>query len=90
MRVISGGVAVALGVVMTGTAAPTEAGEKGFFRTILFTVDAETGGGLSAWRGAFFSMAALGMVPKGAMFSTTPARTNPASWKLGLFCTGGL
>ncbi|KAJ2976068.1 hypothetical protein NUW58_g8184 [Xylaria curta] len=29
------------------------------------------------------------MVPKGAIFSTTPARIKPASWKLGLFCTGG-
>ncbi|GAW22317.1 hypothetical protein ANO14919_118530 [Xylariales sp. No.14919] len=89
MRDISGGVAVALGVVIAGTATPIEAGEKGFFRTILFTVDAEIGGELSAQRGAFFIMAVLGMVPKGAMFSTTPPRINPASWKLGLFCTGG-
>lgn len=36
-----------------------------------------------------FNAFAFGSVPSGAMFSRTPDRKRPASWKLGLFCTGG-
>jgi hypothetical protein len=76
MRVVSGGAAVgvALGVVV----GLVVVAKKDFFRTILFTVDAEVAEGLSAETGVFFSMAALGLVPNGSIFSTAPPRCKPS------------
>ena len=58
-----------------------------FFSTILLTVD---GAGVpSADAEGFFSMAALGRVPKGAMPSRTPPRISPCCANEGFCSTGG-